>query len=146
MEVAPFFVDFHHFLSIFTIFYRFSRFMHFCRDLHFVAIYALFPQIFLVKIAFPATSHVFCMYDVTHPPPHSYSNCAKDSYKWSTKIVKNQVLTDLQKFYVWSKFSKYVFSFVVNFDVYEKIEISIDFIITIWKSFFPLTDFLILAP
>ena len=46
MEVAPFFVDFHHFLSIFTIFYRFSRFMHFCRDLHFVAIYALFPQIF----------------------------------------------------------------------------------------------------
>ena len=46
MEVAPFFVDFHHFLSIFTIFYRFSRFTHFCRDLHFVAIYALFPQIF----------------------------------------------------------------------------------------------------
>ena len=46
MEVAPFFVDFHHFLSIFTIFYQFSRFTHFCRDLHFVAIYALFPQIF----------------------------------------------------------------------------------------------------
>ena len=46
MEVAPFFVSFHHFLSIFTIFYRFSRFTHFCRDLHFVAIYALFPQIF----------------------------------------------------------------------------------------------------
>ena len=46
MEVAPFFVDFHHFLSIFTIFYRFSRFTHFCCDLHFVAIYALFPQIF----------------------------------------------------------------------------------------------------
>ena len=46
MEVAPFFVDFHHFLSIFTIFYRFSRFKHFCRDLHFVAIHALFPQIF----------------------------------------------------------------------------------------------------
>ena len=45
MEVAPFFVDFHHFLSIFNIFYRFSRFTHFCRDLHFVAIYALFPQI-----------------------------------------------------------------------------------------------------
>ena len=42
MEVAPFFVDFHHFLSIFTNFYRFT---HFCRDLHFVAIYALFPQI-----------------------------------------------------------------------------------------------------
>ena len=46
MEVAPFFVDFHHFLSIFTIFYRFSRFTHFCRNLHFVAIYALFPQFF----------------------------------------------------------------------------------------------------
>ena len=46
MEVAPFFVDFHHFLSIFTIFYRFSQFTHFCRDLHFVAIYALFPQFF----------------------------------------------------------------------------------------------------
>ena len=46
MEVAPFFVDFHHFLSIVTIFYRFSRFTHFCRDLHFVTIYALFPQFF----------------------------------------------------------------------------------------------------
>ena len=46
MEVAPFFVDFHHLLLIFTIFYRFSRFTHFCRDLHFVAIYALFPQIY----------------------------------------------------------------------------------------------------
>ena len=46
MEEAPFFVDFHHFLSIFTIFCRFSQFTHFCRDLHFVAIYAIFPQIF----------------------------------------------------------------------------------------------------
>ena len=64
MEVAPFFVDFHHFLSIFTIFYRFSRFTHFCRDLHFVAIYALFPQFFLAKIAISATSHVFCMYAI----------------------------------------------------------------------------------
>ena len=62
MEVAPFFVDFHHFLSIFTIFYRFSRFTHFCRNLHFVAIYALFSQFFLAKIAFSVTSHVFCMY------------------------------------------------------------------------------------
>ena len=51
MEVAPFFVDFHHFLSIFTIFYRFSRFTHFCRDLHFVAIYALFPQIYFGQIS-----------------------------------------------------------------------------------------------
>ena len=39
-------------MSIFTIFCRF-----------FVAIYALFPQFFLAKIAFTATSHVFCMYD-----------------------------------------------------------------------------------
>ena len=62
MEVAPFFVDFHHFLSIFTIFHRFSRFTHFCRDLHFVVIYAVFLQIFLAKIADSATSHVFCMY------------------------------------------------------------------------------------
>ena len=46
MEVAPFFVDFHQFWSIFTIFYRVSRFMHFCHDLHFVAIYELFPQFF----------------------------------------------------------------------------------------------------
>ena len=66
MEVAPFFVDFHHFLSIFTIFYRLSRFTHFCRALHFVAIYALFPHFFLAKIAFSATSHVFCMYGSCH--------------------------------------------------------------------------------
>ena len=46
MEVVPFFVDFHHFLSIFTIFCWFSRFTHFCRDLHFAEIYALFLQIF----------------------------------------------------------------------------------------------------
>ena len=46
MEVAPFFVDFYHFLLIFTIFYQFSRFTHFCPDLHFVAIYALFPQFY----------------------------------------------------------------------------------------------------
>ena len=64
MEVAPFFVDFHHFLSIFTIFYRFT---HFCRDLHFVAIYAFLPQFFLAKIAFSATSHFFCMYALTIP-------------------------------------------------------------------------------
>ena len=49
MEVAPFFVDFHHLLSIFTIFYQFSRFTLFCRDLHFVAIYALFPQIYFAQ-------------------------------------------------------------------------------------------------
>ena len=73
MEVAPFFVDFHHFLSIFTIFYRFSRFTHFCRDLHFVAIYALFLQIFLAKIAISATLHVFCMYG-----EHTWWNYCKE--------------------------------------------------------------------
>ena len=62
MEVAPFFVDFHHFLSIFTIFYQFP-------DLRtFVAIYILsrfthfFRKFFFAKIAFSVTSHVFCMY------------------------------------------------------------------------------------
>jgi len=82
MEVAPFFVDFHHFLSIFTIFYRFSRFTHFCRDLHFVAIYALFPQFFLAKIAISATSHVFCMYD----------NIEKHRQRWSGP--NNRILSD----------------------------------------------------
>ena len=64
MEVAPFFVDFHHFLSIFTIFIDFH-------DLRtFVAIYILlrfthfFRNFFLPKIAFSATSHVFCMYEI----------------------------------------------------------------------------------
>ena len=50
MEVAPFFVDFHHFLSIFTIYALLSRFTHF------------FRKFVLAKIAFSATSHVFCMY------------------------------------------------------------------------------------
>ena len=62
MEVAPFFVDFHHFLSIFTIFYRFSRFTHFCRDLHFVAIYALFPQFFFGQNSLLRNITRFCMY------------------------------------------------------------------------------------
>ena len=40
MEVAPFFVDFHHFLSIFTIFCRFSPFFIDFHDLRtFVAIF-----------------------------------------------------------------------------------------------------------
>ena len=83
MEIAPFFVNFHHFLSIFTIFCRFSRFTHFCRDLQFfvtffvdfhdlrtvVAIYILsrfthfFRQFFLAKIAITATKVLFLMYD-----------------------------------------------------------------------------------
>ena len=63
MEVAPF-------LSIFTIFCRFSPFFIDFHDLRtFVAIYILsrfthfFCKFFLAKIAFSATSHVFCMYD-----------------------------------------------------------------------------------
>ena len=66
MEVAPFFVDFHHFLSIFTTLIDFH-------DLRtFVAIYILswfthfFRKFFWAKIAFSATSHVFCMYDLQY--------------------------------------------------------------------------------
>ena len=65
MEVAPF-------LSIFTIFCRFSPFFIDFHDLRtFVAIYILsrfthfFRNFFWAKIAFSATSHVFCMYDST---------------------------------------------------------------------------------
>ena len=63
MEVAPFFFDFPHFLSIFTIFIDF----HDSRT--FVAIYIVsqfthfFRNFILAKIASSATSHVFCMYD-----------------------------------------------------------------------------------
>ena len=49
-------MDFHHFLSIFTIYALLSRFT-FCRDVR-----NLFRAFFLAKIAFSATSHVFCMY------------------------------------------------------------------------------------
>merc|ERR1712223_1841541 len=53
---SPFFVDFHHFfidfhdLRTFVAIYILSRFTHF------------FRKFILAKIAFPATSHVFCMY------------------------------------------------------------------------------------
>ena len=56
---SPFFVDFHHFLSIFAIYALLSRFT-FCRNLR------TFSAIFLAKIAFSVTSHVFCMYDLGH--------------------------------------------------------------------------------
>ena len=49
MEVAPFFVGFHN-LRSFVAIYIMSRFTHFFRNF------------FLAKIAFSATSHVFCMY------------------------------------------------------------------------------------
>ena len=50
MEVAPFFFDFHDLRTFFAI-YILSRFTHF------------FRIFFFAKIAFTATSHVFCMYD-----------------------------------------------------------------------------------
>ena len=50
IEVSPFFVDFHD-LRTFVAIYILSQFTHF------------FRQFFLAKIAFSATSHVFCMYD-----------------------------------------------------------------------------------
>ena len=65
MEVAPFFVDFHHFLSIFTIYALLSRFT-FCRDLR------TFSANILAKIAFSATSHVFCMYDQHEKVQHRW--------------------------------------------------------------------------
>ena len=80
MEVAPFFVDFHHFLSIFTIFYRFSRFTHFCRDLHFVAIYALFPQIFFGQNSLLRNITRFCMY--AHRQPGSVTFRRHDGCEW----------------------------------------------------------------
>ena len=63
MEVAPFFVDFHHFLSIFTIYALLSRFTHF------------FRKFLLAKIAFSATSHVFCMYAKMLPTSHNSFKC-----------------------------------------------------------------------
>ena len=60
-------------MSIFTIFCRFSPFFIDFHDLRtFVAIYILsrfthfFRKFILPKIAFPATSHVFCMYGTWH--------------------------------------------------------------------------------
>ena len=74
MEVAPFFVDFHHFLSIFTIFYRFSRFTHLCRDLHFVAIYALFPQFFFGQNSLPRniTRFLHVCSDISQTSPEQF--------------------------------------------------------------------------
>ena len=45
-----------------TIFCRISQFTHFCRDLQYVAIYALFPQFIFGQNSLSASSHVFCMY------------------------------------------------------------------------------------
>ena len=44
MEVAPFFVDFHHFLSIFTIYALLSRFT-FCRDLRTFSAIFFWPKL-----------------------------------------------------------------------------------------------------
>ena len=51
----------HHFVSNFTIYALLSRFT-FCRDLHTFSAF-----FFLAKIAFSATSHVFCMYGSNLP-------------------------------------------------------------------------------
>ena len=98
MEVAPFFVDFHHFLSIFTIFYWFSRFTHFCRDLHFVAIYALFLQIFLAKIAISATSHVFCMYALGVQRKDSPNTNGEENYKFKLREKRNTYWEEKYKY------------------------------------------------
>ena len=79
IEVSPFFC-------------RFSRFTHFCRDLHFVAIYALFPPIFLAKIANPATKVLFLMY--------GYEYSFERSVRNQLRKVKNN---ELYIFYVLSE-------------------------------------------
>ena len=90
MEVAPFFVDFHYFLSIFTIFCQFSPFFIDFHDLRtFVAIYALFPQNFLAKIAISATSHVFCMYAYNIQKQH---NLALENLRPQLNPLQNEFL------------------------------------------------------
>ena len=129
MEVAPFFVDFHHFLSIFTIFHRFSRFTHFCRDLHFVVIYSLFPQFFLAKIALSATSHVFCMYAVQSSSKSSSIEAGNNCFWWTLPkqviaVVRNWNLSwrhcSTYTFYVkweliWLKFLCYTFTLIYTY-------------------------------
>ena len=115
MEVAPFFVDFHHFLSIFTIFIDFH-------DLRtFVAIYILsrfthfFRKFFLAKIAYSATSHVFCMYD--HHLPGSTKFCralcyyliqcldlwARNKYLWRLGLMAQIFLLCSLIFFMWEE-------------------------------------------
>ena len=85
MDVAPFFVDFHHFLSIFTIFlsiftiYALLSQFTFCRDLR------TFSANFLAKIAFSATSHVFCMYGLKCLLRASWSAPLWNVVSWSTE-------------------------------------------------------------
>ena len=93
MEVAPFFVDFHHFLSIFTIFCRFSPFFIDFHDLRtFVAIYILsrfthfFRKFFLAKIAFSATSHVFCMYGKVPKNGQFWAKNAIFGHTWPQRL------------------------------------------------------------
>ena len=86
---SPFFVDFHHF-------YRFSRFTHVCRDLHFVAIYALFPQFFLGQNSLLCNITRFlhvCLAGSTTPPPFE---------QWNKKFRKGDTLglVKLSKFSV----------------------------------------------
>ena len=111
MEVAPFFVDFHHFLSIFTIFCQFSPFFIDFHDLRtFVAIYILsrfthfFRNFFFAKIAFSVTSHVFCMYALEH---HSIP---------SSPQVEAPLITSLHK--VWFAIFQWPISNVVAGDCF----------------------------
>ena len=89
MEVAPFFVDFHHFLSIFTIFYRFSRFTHFCRDLHFVAIYAIFPQIFFGQNSLLRNITRFLHVWLTHPAFKREDRLGKEPFAGFGTVVED---------------------------------------------------------
>ena len=62
MEVAPFFVDFHHFLSIFTIYALLSRFT-FCCDLRTFSAIFFFGQNSLLR-NITRFLHVCCIYTI----------------------------------------------------------------------------------
>ena len=63
---SPFFIDFHD-LRTFVAIYILSRFTHF------------FRKFFLAKIAFSATSHVFCMYAGRL---EDWQNCSRQGVCW----------------------------------------------------------------
>ena len=95
MEVAPFFVDFHHFLSIFTIFYRFSRFTHFCRDLR------TFSAIF-----FGQNSHLRNITRFLHVWGGVVQSCPKNLIAFSkVSADKQEVLLKLTNF-LWEESNK----------------------------------------
>ena len=77
IEVSPFFVDFHD-LRTFVAIYILSRFTHFFRNF------------FLAKVAFSATSHVFCMCGDT---VDSYWEIAKLELGHWGVVIYNQIVT-----------------------------------------------------